>query len=128
MASHICCNRCRTSLLFRLNGKRKQMPFSVAIVWREQSDHVTDYYFCMTNNREFFRKNSCKISSKVCRSAIKPISHGPDLPASQLPTEKKTACMLMNVRIPVMKMRRNLLNQIPPFNMCLRHSSSIRNA
>jgi len=27
--------------------KRNQMPFVVPIVWREQSDHVTDCYFCM---------------------------------------------------------------------------------
>jgi len=60
-APHICCNRCRTSLLFWLDGKRKQMPFAVPMVWREQSDHVTDCYFCMTNIRGFSRKNNSKI-------------------------------------------------------------------
>ena len=55
-APHICCNRCRTSLLFWLDGKRKQMPFLVPTMWRKQSDHVTDYYFCMTNIGGFPRK------------------------------------------------------------------------
>ena len=89
-ALHICCNRCRTSLLFWLDGKRKQMPFVVLMVLREQSDHVTDCYFCMTNIKEFSQKNNfLKISYPVCRSAIKPVSHDPDLPAPQAPTEKK---------------------------------------
>ena len=61
-APHICCYRCRTSLLFWLDGKWKQMPFSVPTVWREQSDHVTGCYFCMTNMKGFSRKNKSKIS------------------------------------------------------------------
>ena len=65
------------------------MPFSVLMVWREQSDHVTDSYFCMTAIRGFSQKNKSKISYPVCKSAIKPILHSPDLPVSQPPTEKK---------------------------------------
>ena len=34
-AIHICCNHCGTSLLSWLDGKRKQMPFAVPMVWRE---------------------------------------------------------------------------------------------
>ena len=88
-APHICCNRCRTSLLFWLDGKRKQMPFAVPMVWREQSDHVTDCYFCMMNIKGFFRKNKSEISNPICRSAIKPVSHDPDLPVPQPHTEKE---------------------------------------
>ena len=65
------------------------MPFAVPVVWREQSDHVTDCYFCMTAIRGFSRKNKSKISYPVCKSAIKPVSHSPDLPVSQPPAEKK---------------------------------------
>ena len=65
------------------------MPFAVPMVWHEQSDHVTDYYFCMTNINGFSRKNKFKISYPVCRSAIKPIPHDPDLPVPQPPTEKE---------------------------------------
>ena len=85
-APHICCNRCRTSLLFWLDGKRKQMHFAVSMVWRDQSDHVTDCYFCMMNIKGFFRINK---SSPVCRSAIKPVPHDPDLPVPPPPNEKE---------------------------------------
>ena len=65
------------------------MPFVVSMVWREQSDRVTDCYFCMTAIRGFSRKNKSKISYSVCKSAIKPVSHSPDLPVPQPPTEKE---------------------------------------
>ena len=90
-APRICCNRCRTSLLFWVDGKRKQMSFVVPMVWREQSDHVTDCYFCMTNIKGFSRKNNSKISYPVCRSTIKPVPHDPDLPVPHPPTEKEDA-------------------------------------
>ena len=65
------------------------MPFAVPMVWREQSDHVIDCYFCMTKIKGFSRKNKSKISYHVCRSAIKPVPHDPDMPVTQPPTEKK---------------------------------------
>ena len=65
------------------------MPFAVSMVWREQSDHVTDCYCCMTAIRGFSRKNKFKISYPVCKSAIKLVLHSPDLPLPQPPTEKK---------------------------------------
>ena len=65
------------------------MPFAVSVVWREQSDHVTDCYFCMTAIRGFSRKNKSKISYPVCKSAIKPVPNSPDLPVPQPPTEKE---------------------------------------
>ena len=65
------------------------MPFAVPMVWREQSDHVTDCYFCMTNIKGFSRKSKSKISYPVCRSAIKPVSHDPDLPVPKPAIKKK---------------------------------------
>ena len=65
------------------------MPLAVPMVWREQSDHVTDYYFCMTAIRGFSQKNKSKISSSVCKSAIKPVPHSPDFPVPQPSTEKE---------------------------------------
>ena len=88
-APHICYNRCRTSLPFWLDGKRKQMPFAVTMVWREQSDHVTNCYFCMTTIRGFSQNHMSKISYPVCKSAIKPVPHSPDLPVPQPPTENE---------------------------------------
>ena len=43
----------------------------------------------MTNIKGFSRKNKSKISCPVCRSAIKPIVHDPDLPVPQPPAEKE---------------------------------------
>ena len=126
-AAHICCNRCRTSLLFWLDGKQKQMPFAVSIVWREQSDHVTDCYFCMTAIREFSRKNKSKISYPVCKSAIKHFPTALIFLYLSLQLKRKIFCPLMHVRVPVLKVKRNLLNWIPLFNLSLRHSSLIRN-
>jgi len=88
-APHICYNGCTTCLLFWLDGKRKQMPFAIPMVWLEQSDHVPNCYFCMTNIRGFSRKNKSKISYPVCKSAIKPVPHDPDLPVPQPPTQKE---------------------------------------
>ena len=65
------------------------MSFAVPMVWREQSDHVTDCYFCMTNIKGFPRKNKSQISYPVRRSAIKLVPHDPDLPVPQPPTEKE---------------------------------------
>ena len=43
----------------------------------------------MTAIRGFSRKNKSKISYPVCKPAIKPISHSPDLPVPHHPTEKE---------------------------------------
>ena len=79
-APHISCNACRTSLLLWLSRKRKKMPFAVPMVWREQSNHCTDCYFCMTKIGGFSRKNKSKIVYPVCISAIKPVPHDLGLP------------------------------------------------
>ena len=86
-APHICCNRCRTSLLFWLDGKRKQMPFAVPMIWREQNDHISDCYFCMTNIAGFSRKSKSKIAYLTCKSAPKPVPHGSDIPVPIPPSK-----------------------------------------
>ena len=50
------------------------------MVWGKQSDHASDCYFCMTNIKQFFRKNKSIISYPVCKSVIKPAPHDIDLP------------------------------------------------
>ena len=114
---HICCNRCRTSLLFWLDGKRKQMPFVVPIVWREQSDHVTDCYFCMTNIKEFSRKH--KFLTPYAGQPLNPFPMTQICLYLILPLKRKIPCLLMKVRVPVLKVRKILLNQIHLFNMSL---------
>jgi len=97
------------------------------MVWREQTDHVTDCYFCMTNIRGFFRKNKSKISYPECKSAIKPVPHDPDLRVPQPPTEKEDTLSVDERASIGTERRRILLNQISPFSMSLRYSSLIRN-
>ena len=86
------------------------MPFAVPMVWREQSDHVTNCYFCMTAIKEFSRKNKSKIFYPVCKSTIKPVSHSPNLPVPQPPTEKEDSLSVNACGVPVLKVKRNLLN------------------
>ncbi|XP_076031289.1 uncharacterized protein LOC143019501 isoform X3 [Oratosquilla oratoria] len=40
---------CAESLRSWSKGKMKSLPFGTPIVWREETDHVTDCYFGMTN-------------------------------------------------------------------------------
>ena len=79
-APNISCNRCRTSLLFWFDGKRKQMPFGVPMVWREQRDHVSVCYFCMTKITGFSQKSKSKIIYPTCKSALRPVSQCSDIP------------------------------------------------
>ena len=85
-ALHICCNRCRTSLLFWFGRKRKQIPFGVPTIWREKRDHVSDCYFCMTEITEFSRKSQSKIIYPTCKSALRPVPHCPDIPVPSPPS------------------------------------------
>ena len=65
------------------------MPFDVPMVWREQTDHATDCYFCLTNVKRFFRKNKSKIVYHDCNSALKPVLHGNDLPVPSPPSPEE---------------------------------------
>ena len=102
------------------------MPLALPMVWREQSHYVTDCYFCITNIKGFSRKNKSKISYLVCKSAIKPVPHDPDLPVAQ--TEKEDILSVDECASTDSESERILLNQIPPFNTSLCHSSSTKNA
>ena len=47
-APHICCNTCATNLWQWSSRKRKYMPLAVPMVWKEPTDHNSNWYFCMT--------------------------------------------------------------------------------
>ena len=64
----------------------------------------------MTNIKRLFRKNKSKISYPVCRSVIKPVPDDPDLPVPQPPTEKEDTLSVDEVRVPLLKVRKILLN------------------
>ncbi|GFO39812.1 hypothetical protein PoB_006631700 [Plakobranchus ocellatus] len=88
-APHFSCRRCANNLREWFNGKRKSMPFAVPMIWREQSNHVDDCYFCLTNISGFTTKSKHKIVYPDVRSAIKPVAHNDDdLPVPTPPTDK----------------------------------------
>ena len=55
------------------------MPFVIPMVWREQADHTTNCYFCLTDIKGFSRKNKSKIKYPDCRSAMKPVPHSSEV-------------------------------------------------
>jgi hypothetical protein len=79
-APHVCCTMCYSGLTQWLNGKRNSMPFAVPMVWREQKNHHSDCYFCMTKIAGFSKKNKHKIVYPNCESALKPVPHDEDNP------------------------------------------------
>lgn len=84
-APHICCASCATSLRAWLKGMRPSMPFAIPMIWREQKDHVTDCYFCMTNVAGFSSKNKNFIEYPNLASAMRPIPHDESLPVPKSP-------------------------------------------
>ena len=46
---NVICDRCRKILTSWLSGEKVRMPFGVPVIWRQQKDHVSDCYFCLTD-------------------------------------------------------------------------------
>ena len=79
-ARHPCCTVCYSGLTQWLNGKLNRMPFAVPMIWREQKDHLSDCYFCITNISGYCKKNKSEIVYPDCQSALKPVAHDTDYP------------------------------------------------
>ena len=56
------------------------MPLAGTIIWREQTDHATECYFCLTGIKRFSWKNKSKVVLiyQYCNSALKPVLHRND--------------------------------------------------
>ena len=54
------------------------------MVWREQKDHTTDCYFCLTQIQGYSQKTKKNIAYPNLPSAIRPILHS-SKPPSDLP-------------------------------------------
>ena len=83
-APHVSCKTCVENLRDWRDRKRKSMPFTVPMVWREGKDNVTDCYFWITNLQAINRKNKHCVQYPDVPSAIRPVPHGPDLPVREL--------------------------------------------
>ena len=106
---HISCNACNTQLLRWLAGKKKKMPYGIPMVWREQADHTTDCYFCLTDIKGFSRKNKSKIKYPDCRSAMKPVPHSSEVPFHHhlqlVPWMKMLRLLNLKVQVKLVKVK-----------------------
>ena len=69
-----------------MHGKRPfGMPFAVPMVWREQKDHSSDCYFCLTNTKGYSVKTRFKIKYPDVPSAHRPVPHSSELPVPKPP-------------------------------------------
>ena len=82
-APHFSCATCAMCLRNWLNGSHKSMPFAVPMIWREQKDHITDCYFCITDISGFSTKNKRNKIYPNLASAMRPVNHTDSL---EIPT------------------------------------------
>ena len=73
-APHICCKHCAVNLRGWVQGTALSMPFAVPMVWREQKDHYTDCYFCLTKISGVSFKHRKSITYPNLPSAMRPVS------------------------------------------------------
>lgn len=86
-APHICCKNCAVSLRGWVKGSRPSMPFAVPMVWREQKDHYTDCYFCLTKISGVSFKHRKSIQYPNLPSAMRPVPHDDNLPVPKPPAD-----------------------------------------
>lgn len=85
-APHTVCRTCVEALRLWIKGKKPSMPFAIPMVWREQTNHYNDCYFCLTNVRGYNAKNIKNIIYPDLPSAIRPIPHSDSLPVPLPPS------------------------------------------
>ena len=86
-APHICCNTCAANLRKWLSRKRRSMPFAIPMVWREQTNHISDCYFCMVPplRQGFSKKKKWTLCYPNLPSAMRPVPHGEGHPVPEPP-------------------------------------------
>jgi hypothetical protein len=62
------------------------MPFALPMVWREQTNHISDCYFCMVPplRQGFSKKKKWTLFYPNLPSAMRPVPHGEGLPVPEL--------------------------------------------
>ena len=97
-APHIACNSCVNQLNEWLRGKRPSgMPFAVPMVWREQKDHTTDCYFCLTTIKGYSLKTRHKIIYPNVDSAISPVPNGSEITVANCQIESEMTSVLIDI-------------------------------
>jgi len=62
------------------------MPFAIAMIWREPTDHVSDCYFCLTSITGVTAKSKHTVQYSNSLSAMRPVPHSAELPVPKPPT------------------------------------------
>ena len=78
-APHMVCKACTEILRGRTHGKRS-LNFGIPIVWREQTNHVTDCYFCAVDVTGINRKNRGSLKYPDIQSARRTVAHCDEIP------------------------------------------------
>lgn len=86
-APHTVCLNCTVRLSAWARGEDRSMPFATPMVWREQINHNSDCYFCLTDTFGFNMKNKHDIKYPDVRSVTKPVLHSKELPVPECSQE-----------------------------------------
>jgi len=90
-ASHVCCISCVTILREWLNNKGRSMPFALPMIWREPTDNLIDFYFCIVPTPRHGitkeREREWTVNYPNISSAIRPVPHTEDLPVPVPPQQ-----------------------------------------
>ena len=78
-APHFCCVTCARHLAAWAKGS-PCMPFTIPMVWREPTGHVSDCYFCLTIITGVTAKSKRTVQYPNLPSAIRPVPHSVKLP------------------------------------------------
>ena len=62
------------------------MLFTIPMVWREPTDHVSDCYFCLTSITRVTAKSKHTVQYPNLPSAMKPVPQSAELPVPKPPT------------------------------------------
>ena len=62
------------------------MPFAIPMVWREPTDHVSDFYVCLTSITGVTAKSKHTVQCPNLPSAMRPVPHSAELPVPKPPT------------------------------------------
>lgn len=85
-APHVCCSTCVKRLGDWVKGCR-HMNFAIPMIWREQQDHSSDCYFCLTQIKGISSKSRHTVKYPNLKSAMRPVPHSSDLPVPQPPAQ-----------------------------------------
>ncbi|XP_076303977.1 uncharacterized protein LOC143222035 [Tachypleus tridentatus] len=85
-APHFTCKHCKNTLEGWYRGEKRVMKFAIPRIWREPTDHSSNWYFCMVDvYKRRAGKNASAIMYPDLPSSIPPVPHCPELP---VPKEK----------------------------------------